>query len=43
MQLAIRTFSLILVAVMAVAASSFQDANAAEQEYKPKVKVTSLL
>ena len=43
MQLAIRTFSLILVAVMAVAASGFQDANAAEQEYKPKVKVTSLL
>ena len=43
MQLAIRTFSLILVAVMAVAASGFQDANAAEQEYKPKVKVTSLV
>ncbi len=43
MQLTIRTFSLILVAVMAVAASGFQDANAAEQEYKPKVKVTSLL
>jgi quercetin dioxygenase-like cupin family protein len=43
MQLAIRTFSLILVAVMAVAASSFQDANAAEQEYKPKAKVTSLV
>ncbi|MCZ6563669.1 MAG: cupin domain-containing protein [Deltaproteobacteria bacterium] len=43
MQLAIRTFSLILVAVMVVAASGFQDANAAEQEYKPKVKVTSLV
>ncbi len=43
MQLAIRTFSLILVAVMSVAASSFQDANAAEQEYKPKAKVTSLV
>ena len=43
MQQAIRTFSLILVAVMVVAASGFQDANAAEQEYKPKVKVTSLL
>ena len=43
MQLAIRTFSLVLVAVMAVAASGFQDANAAEQEYKPKVKVTSLV
>ena len=28
---------------MAVAASSFQDANAAEQEYKPKAKVTSLV
>ncbi len=43
MQLAIRTFSLVLVAVMVVAASGFQDANAAEQEYKPKVKVTSLV
>ncbi len=43
MQQAIRTFSLILVAVMVVAASGFQDANAAEQEYKPKVKVTSLV
>ncbi len=43
MQQAIRTFSLILVAVMVVAATGFQDANAAEQEYKPKVKVTSLV
>ncbi len=43
MQLAIRTFSLVLLAVMAMAATGFQDANAAEQEYKPKVKATSLL
>ncbi len=43
MRLAISTFSLVLVAVMAVAATGFQHANAAEQEYKPKAKATSLL
>jgi quercetin dioxygenase-like cupin family protein len=43
MRLAISTFSLVLVAVMAVAATGFQYANAAEQEYKPKAKATSLL
>jgi len=43
MRLTINTFSLVLVAVMAVAATGFRHANAAEQEYKPKVKATSLL
>ena len=43
MRLARSTFSLVLVAAMAVAATGFQHANAAEQEYKPKVKATSLL
>ncbi len=43
MRVAIRPFSLVFLAVMAMAATGFQDANAAEQEYKPKVKVTSLL
>ncbi|MCZ6623370.1 MAG: cupin domain-containing protein [Deltaproteobacteria bacterium] len=43
MRVAIRPFSLVFLAVMAMAATGFQNANAAEQEYKPKVKVTSLL
>ena len=37
------TFGLVVMAVVAVAASGLQDADAVEQEYKPKVKEVSLL
>lgn len=39
----IHTLSLVLSITAAVAATSFQDAKAAEQEYKPKAKATALL
>ncbi len=38
-----RTFSLALLTALAVGATGFQAAQAAEQEYKPKAKVTSLV
>lgn len=43
MQLATRVISFILVALVAVALTALPDANATEQEYKPKAKATSLL
>jgi quercetin dioxygenase-like cupin family protein len=43
MRLTRRAFGLALLTAMAVGATGFQAAKAAEQEYKPKAKVTSLL
>ncbi len=43
MRLAVHPFSFVLSALMAVTITYFQAANAGEQEYKPKAKVTSLV
>lgn len=43
MQLTLRTFSLALLAALAVGATGFQAAKAGEQEYKTKAKATSLV
>jgi quercetin dioxygenase-like cupin family protein len=43
MQLTLRAFSLASLTALAVGATGFQAAKAAEQEYKPKANVTTLL